>query len=269
MAAIHTNRLMNHEERRASVHAEEARLRDEFLSLASHELLTPLTSLTLQAQLIRRAIADQQVATPERVAAMLEVFDRQLGRLGVLCDELVQASCIQAGQLSVTRERVDLGALVRGAAARAAAQQPSLAGAIVVETDEGLWGCVDRAQVERLVLHLVKNAATFGKGQPIVVSARATASGARIAVRDRGIGIAKEDQARIFERFERAVPVRHFGGLGLGLYIARAVAQAHGGSIRVESEPGEGSVFTVELPLREESEELPLSARVEVLPVAA
>ncbi|AKT39629.1 sensor histidine kinase [Chondromyces crocatus] len=251
MAALHKNKSMSPDERRVLPYAEEASLRDEFLSLASHELLTPLTSLTLQAQLIRRAIADEQVATPERMAAMLEVFDRQLGRLGVLCDELVQASCIQAGQLSVTREYVDLGVLIRGAAARVAAQQPAMAGAIVVETDEGLRGCVDRAQLERLVLHLVRNAATFGEGQPVVVTARATQTGVRISVRDHGIGIAKEDQARIFERFERAVPVRHFGGLGLGLYIARAVAQAHGGSIRVESEPGKGAMFTVDLPLKE------------------
>lgn len=244
-------------ERRDKPSAEEARLRDEFLSLASHELLTPLTSLTLQAQLIRKAIAQERLAAPERVSAMLEGFDRQLGRLGVLCDELVQATCIQAGQLTLTPESLDLGALVRATAARVAAQQPAVAGAIVVDADEALRGSWDRAQLERLVLHLVRNAVTFGEGRPVLVSARGTPGGVRISVRDHGIGIAREDQERIFERFERAVEVRHFGGLGLGLYIARAIAAAHGGAIRVESQPGEGSMFTVELPLAPQAQQAP------------
>ncbi|MFS8069323.1 MAG: sensor histidine kinase, partial [Byssovorax sp.] len=139
--------------------------------------------------------------------------------------------------------------LVREVVASVAVQCPSAACTITVDADEGLLGRWDRGQIERLVFHLLKNAVTFGDHEPIEVEARATVGGARLTVRDHGSGIAPEDQARIFECFERAAPVEHFGGLGLGLYIARAVVSAYHGSIRVESEPGRGATFIVELPL--------------------
>jgi two-component system, LuxR family, sensor kinase FixL len=117
----------------------------------------------------------------------------------------------------------------------------SLAGPVV-----GRW---DPARIEQVVANLVLNAAKFGKGLPIMVSVDATPAHGRLAVADRGIGIALEDQGRIFERFERAVAAGGVLGLGLGLFIARQIVLAHGGAIRLASAPGEGSTFTVDLPL--------------------
>jgi signal transduction histidine kinase len=171
----------------------------------------------------------------------------------MLCDDLLQAIRVQAGALSPASEEVDLGALVREVVLGVASQSQVAVETIAVEVDEGLVGRWDRHLIERLVFHLVDNAVTFGKGRPITVEARAAAGGVRLTVRDQGIGIAKEDQERIFWGFERAVPVEHFGGLGLGLYLARAVVLAYEGSIRVESELGQGATFIVELPFVKES----------------
>ncbi|WP_425440856.1 sensor histidine kinase [Polyangium sorediatum] len=109
----------------------------------------------------------------------------------------------------------------------------------------GRW---DRFRIEQVFINLLTNAIKYGMGKPITVGARRVGPRAEFWVEDRGMGIPKEDQARIFERFERAVSSRSFGGLGLGLYIARQIVEAHGGTIRVCSEPGHGATFTVELP---------------------
>lgn len=233
---------------RAPVGDDHARLRNEFLALASHELMTPVTSLLLGAELMRRELA-RQPGVPERVAAVLEVFDRQLGRLTLLFDELLQVTNLEDGPPELTLDDVDLPQLVHRVVRRLSAQLPEAARALTVEAEPGLAGRWDRAQIERVVLHLVKNALTFGEGKPITILVHPTPQGARIVVRDRGRGIAGEDQERIFRRFQRAVPVEHFGGLGLGLYLAHTIVRAHGGSIGVESEPGQGAVFTVDLPL--------------------
>lgn len=109
----------------------------------------------------------------------------------------------------------------------------------------GRW---DRVRVEQVLTNLLGNAIKFGAGRPIEVTIEATPTRARIRVCDHGIGISSEDQSRIFGRFERAVSSRHFGGLGLGLYICAQIVRAHQGSLHVESEPGKGACFTVELP---------------------
>ncbi len=96
--------------------------------------------------------------------------------------------------------------------------------------------------------NLLSNAIKYGNGRPVDVSLETEGPLVRLRIRDRGIGIAPEDQARIFDRFERAVSLRHFGGFGLGLWIVKRIIAAHGGTIRVESEPGHGSMFVVELP---------------------
>jgi signal transduction histidine kinase len=116
-----------------------------------------------------------------------------------------------------------------------------------VNAPEALTGVWDRTRLEQVVTNLVTNAARYGHGKPIDITVAADARSVRLVVRDHGIGIAPEDQRRIFERFERAAS-RNFGGLGLGLYIARQIVEAHGGSIHVSSELGVGSSFTVELP---------------------
>jgi len=110
----------------------------------------------------------------------------------------------------------------------------------------GMW---DHLRMEQVVVNLLSNALKYGAGKPIVVEAEMHGEDAQLTVRDGGIGIAEVDAQRIFVRFERAVPWRHYAGLGLGLYIARQITEAHGGRISVESKPAEGALFTVRLPL--------------------
>jgi signal transduction histidine kinase len=126
-----------------------------------------------------------------------------------------------------------------------------------VEVPAYLVGELDRLRVDQILTHLIDNALKFGTGKPVAVSATSDGESARIQVRDSGIGIAPEDQARIFQRFERAVPTRHFGGFGLGLWMVRQIVEALGGTISVESEPGRGATFTVDLPLRAKHEATP------------
>lgn len=226
----------------------DADVREEFLSLATHELMTPVTSLALNTELMKREIA-LQPGVPDKIAAALGVFDRQLGRLALLFDSLLQATELEAGPPELTLEDVDLTQLVHRVVGHLSVQLPEAERTVSVDAPHALVGRWDRARLERVALHLVKNALTFGEGKPITIELRATPGGARLVVRDQGLGIAREDQARIFERFQRAVPVSNFGGLGLGLYIAREIVRAHGGSIDVESQPGRGAAFTVDLPL--------------------
>ena len=119
-----------------------------------------------------------------------------------------------------------------------------------LEMDEPVVGHWDRSRLEQVLLNLLSNAMKFGMHRPIHVGVRRQETSARIIVRDHGIGIAEKDQARIFNRFERAVSALHFGGLGLGLYLVRWIVTSHGGSVRVESKPNAGATFVVELPLR-------------------
>ncbi|MHB1843404.1 MAG: sensor histidine kinase [Deltaproteobacteria bacterium] len=227
---------------------EAARLREEFLSIASHELRTPLTALQLQTQIVARKIpaliADE--AAREWAAERLSVALRQLGRLTRLVEEMLDLSRIAGERLSLELEPVELGPLVEETVAPLAAGQRA---ELRLEIPPGLLGRWDRLRVAQIVANLVTNAFRYGEGRPIAITAQALDGFAVLAVRDHGIGIRSEDRERIFARFERAASSRHYGGLGLGLYIVRQIAEALGGSVSVESELGQGSTFTVRLPL--------------------
>jgi signal transduction histidine kinase len=107
----------------------------------------------------------------------------------------------------------------------------------------------DRSRVEQILNNILSNALKYGAGKPVTVEVAGDAERALVHVRDEGIGISPSDRARIFARFERAVPTAHYGGLGLGLYLANQMVSAHGGRLHVESSEGAGATFTVELPL--------------------
>ncbi|WP_437807424.1 AAA family ATPase [Sorangium sp. So ce1078] len=225
--------------------------RDEFLLVASHELKTPLTSLKMQAHLIERLLRRYQRAelAPERLDAALQVLNRQIARLGHLVNELLDVTRLSAGRLTLARAPVDLAALTREVVERMSQQLADARCAVQLDLDEPVIGRWDPSRIEQVLLNLLSNAMKYGAGGPIHVVVRRQAERALLVVRDHGMGIAEADQARIFERFERAVSVRNFGGLGLGLYIVRWIVTSHGGTIRVESKPDAGATFIVELPL--------------------
>lgn len=218
-------------------------LRDEFLSIASHELNTPLTPLKMQLDSLRRGNFP-----PERVAEKLDAASRQVTRLAKLVGELLDVSRIRIGKLHLEPEPLDLATLLDDAVARMRDEAERSGSRVVVTAERPCTGTWDRTRLDQVVTNLLTNAIKYGGGKPIEITLGCTATGARLVVRDHGIGISPENQARIFERFERAASARHYGGFGLGLWIARQIVEESGGKITVESTPGEGSTFVVELP---------------------
>ncbi|MFL5313389.1 MAG: ATP-binding protein [Myxococcales bacterium] len=226
---------------------EAVRARDDFLSIASHELRTPLTPLRLQTQILRRLLTQPDTPPREKLAASLDTLDRQTDRLGRLVNDLLDVSRITAGKLTLHLERLDLADVAREVVERYAGASRSLIELRMLPAP-GNW---DRTRLEQVATNLLANAIKYGEGKPIDVVVEPRDGGAILAVRDRGIGIAPQDAERIFGRFERAISATSYGGLGLGLYIARQIVVAHGGRISVESAPGEGATFTVSVPAGE------------------
>jgi PAS domain S-box-containing protein len=223
-------------------------LRDEFLSVASHELRTPVTSLQLAVQ-SALSVGLSQDAPQGFLRQALESAERQTRRLGRLVDALLDVSRIEAGRLELNREPTDLAQLAREVV-RGLGEDLRRAGCeVVLDVPAQLVGCWDRARLEQVLTNLLSNAFKYGVGQPIDVLVAGGEGWARLTVRDRGIGVPEGERGRIFERFERAVSARHYGGLGLGLYIVRRIVDAHGGRALVTSPEGGGAAFTVELPL--------------------
>jgi PAS domain S-box-containing protein len=225
-------------------------VRDEFLSIASHELRTPLTALQLQLQsVVRGAQRTPDARVPqERMLRAVDTATRQTERLAKLVDSLLDVSRITAGRLELEREPLDLAQVARDAVARLSSELRAAGCSVEIRADSGVVGSWDRMRVEQIVTNLLANAAKYGAGHPVEIEVEGDTRTARLRVRDHGIGIAKEALPRIFERFERAVSSRTFGGLGLGLYIVRQIVEAHGGTIRATSDPEEGTTFEVELP---------------------
>ncbi|KYG04868.1 hypothetical protein BE21_44245 [Sorangium cellulosum] len=236
------------EERRARADAEEAlRLRDEFVAIASHELRTPLTSLQLVMQGLERRLAPG--LDIEQARAAVARCNRQIRRLADLVDALLDVSRIQAGKLELQPSEVDLGAVVRDAAAQLADQLAQAGSELIVHAEGPVVGRWDSDRLEQVVTNLLTNAIKFGGGRPIEIVIASDGRTARLSMTDHGIGIDRGAQSKLFERFKRGVSAKHYGGLGLGLYIARVFVEAHGGRVHVKSELGQGSTFTVELPL--------------------
>jgi signal transduction histidine kinase len=222
-----------------------ARAREEFLSVAAHELHTPITSLHLMIQALERGGVP---ANAETVRQTFGVADRQVRRLIKLIDELLDVSRIEAHRFPIECELVDLGGLVREVAERFTDDALRAGSSISVEANEPAVGHWDPMRLEQVTSNLLSNAIKFGGGQPIELTVTSSRDQAQLAIRDHGIGVAPDRVPRIFERFERGVSSRQYGGLGLGLYIVRSIVEGMGGRVRCEPTLGGGSTFLVDLP---------------------
>ncbi|MDC3960299.1 GAF domain-containing protein [Polyangium jinanense] len=227
------------------------RARDDFLSVASHELRTPIATLRLTLEALQRATTRSGEGGLSRTDAMprIEMAMRQVERCVALVDQLLDVSQLSSGKLSLSFAETDLGELVRRVAERLAIQAAAAGSMIEVRAEVGVVGQWDEGRLDQVVTNLLTNAIKYGAGRPVTVEVAARQGQAELVVKDRGIGIPADAQARIFERFERAVPASHYGGFGLGLWIVRQFVEQMGGHVRVASIEGQGATFTVCLPL--------------------
>jgi signal transduction histidine kinase len=225
---------------------ESLRARDTFLSIASHELKTPLTPLKLQVQSM--LLARSGAASSSALTKKIEIIDRSVSRLDVMISNLLDVSRMSMGQLRLSPAPMDLTELVRDVVERTSAAAEQAGSVLTLHAEEPVRGVWDRMRLEQVVSNLLANAVKYGRGKPIDVSVREVDGRAVFMVRDHGIGIAKDDQRRIFNKFERAVSETHYGGFGIGLWIVAEIVHASGGTIRLESEPDQGATFSVSLP---------------------
>jgi PAS domain S-box-containing protein len=245
-----TERRRAEEERERLLTATQRALatREEFLWVASHELRTPITIISLQLHQLKRSIDRSE--RPDRMLASTEAALSHIERIGALVQRLLDASQLESG-LRLDVADVALDEVVHNAVERVRSQTDALGLEISIEVP-AITGRWDPVRLEQVLINLLSNAVKYGLRHPIWVSAATDRNLVHIEVRDRGIGLAPTEIDRIFGKFERAVSTAHYGGLGLGLYIARQIVEAHRGWIEVQSSPGQGSTFRVSLPLRED-----------------
>jgi signal transduction histidine kinase len=223
------------------------RSRDEFLSVASHELKTPITSLQLYVQGMVRAQL-KGALTAEQLNARLNRVQVQCGRLEKLINNLLDVSRADARAPVLQRESFDMSELVADTTERFAEELARVGCQVTVEAREPIVGCWDRMRLEQAVTNLLQNAVRYAPGSPVHVRIQSEGPWVRIVVRDGGPGISEKDHARIFERFAQAGSEQFVGGFGLGLWIVKQVVEAHGGSVTLVSRPGAGATFTLMLP---------------------
>lgn len=223
--------------------------RDAFLSMASHELKTPITPLNLQMQtFIELFESDRhEKIDKERLLRMLHTSQAQIERLSRLIYELVDVTRLASNRLEINLAETELNMCVRKVLDDFEPEIRKSGSVITFREEVVVRGNWDAFRIEQVIINLLTNALKYGLKKPILITVTKTDK-AVFEIRDEGLGIAPENQERIFERYERAVSDSNYSGLGLGLYIAKEIVTLHFGKITVESSVGMGSKFKVELP---------------------
>jgi PAS domain S-box-containing protein len=250
-------------ERRLKDQADEAsRLKDEFLAVLSHELRTPLNTVLGYTRMLRR---DDARMTDELRGRALDALERNAETLARLVNDVLDTSRIVAGKLRLTIDTCSLDEVVEAAVDTVRPAADAKGVAIVMQGEAGLTTVGDRDRLQQVIWNLASNAIKFTpKGGSVTVRVGRTASGVEISVADTGIGIARADLPYVFQRFWQAQTgaSREYGGLGIGLALARHIVELHGGSIAADSAgPGHGSTFTVSLPVPSERRASPARER--------
>jgi two-component system CheB/CheR fusion protein len=228
---------------------EALKVRDEFLSIASHELKTPLTSVKLQLQITQRNTQPERHLDPKDLSRSLNLSLRQVDSMADLVESLLDIARIRAGRFSLSASAFDLSDLAQAVTNQLAEQLKKAKVETELRLDKNVTGRWDQRRLEQVLNNLVANVIKYAPGTRLTIETRRTEDSACLTVTDSGPGIRSEKLPRIFERFERAGASKSVGGLGLGLFITKKIVEAHGGKISVESAFGKGTKFCIELPL--------------------
>lgn len=242
-------------EKNMQVAEKEILMRDEFLSIASHELKTPLTAVLLQIQLALHNIRNVSLAkfSVQNLLTMLESVEHQTQRLSKMINDLLNISLITTGKIAIEPEKMNLTALVKEAVEKIPTSMNKPDYPIHLTYKAKLVGKWDKVRIEQVVNNLLTNAIKYGNNNPVEVKLHKSDSHAELIIKDHGIGIPEKEQKRVFSRFERGKNSKKRGGLGVGLYISNQIVKAHHGKFAVQSKEGKGSSFTVMLPLAPEA----------------
>lgn len=228
------------------------KMRDEFMSMVAHELRTPLNTLLLDSQVrtLQLDRGNMGAFGAEQLRKMISRDRNQVQSMIRLIDDMLDVTRMRSGRLSVRPAEVELYGLVERVVDDLSHQAEEKGVQIHLQPHPPVQGVWDAFRIEQIIVNLLTNALRYGDGKPVEVHLEADDSYVRIHVRDQGIGISEEDQARIFESFERGSDNQVAAGLGLGLYISKQLAEAHGGALTLQSRLQEGSTFTLGLPLQ-------------------
>lgn len=224
-------------------------MRDDFISIVAHELRTPLNTLHLEIQLRKMLLnkGSMDAFDAAGLKSMVARDDRQIQSMNRLINDMIDVSRIQNGELSIESDKVDLHKLLERVVSDLSQQAKAAGCDINLSIKRHVNGHWDEIRIEQIIINLLTNAFRHCAGKPVEVSLDVDQNDVTIEVQDQGMGIAYEDQPRIFEKFERGPTERDRDGLGMGLYIARQLAEAQQGTLNVESSPGEGARFILKL----------------------
>lgn len=226
------------------------RLRNEFISVASHELKTPLTTIKIQTQMARRSFkkGDPEALSAERTTQTIDLIERQADKLKELIDSMLDISRIALGRVDMKLVPCDLSAVVEDVVSNFSETLKMSGCPVNIHIAKNVMIEGDAPRIEQVVVNLLTNAVKYAEGKPVTISVAAEDNDAVLTVEDEGMGIAPEDHERIFKKFERGSTLKNISGFGLGLFVSRYIVDAHRGTIGVESELGKGSRFIVKLP---------------------
>jgi signal transduction histidine kinase len=246
------------EQSRRELHATQAELerslkmRDDFMSMVAHELRTPLNTLFLETQLRGMQLdkGNLEAFSQDNLRRMVARDGRQIQSMIRLINDMVDVSRIRSGMLSIRPAQTELSALLERIVSDLAQRTEAAGGTIALEVSQPVEGVWDEFRVEQIIINLLTNALRYGGSKPVKVTLEQNDGRAQVVVRDQGVGISAADQVRIFHPFERAGTKDVREGLGLGLYIARQLAESHGGTLDVDSAPDQGAAFRLTLPLQ-------------------
>lgn len=225
--------------------------REDFISVASHELRTPITSLKMRIDLLAMMI--ERGKFPEEINKVLRPIVSELQpdvkNFTKLIESLLDISKIGDKDLTLFKDVCDISSIIKDEAQKLKAIFETHQTDLCFEIQDGIKGSCDQTRIRQIINNLLTNALKFGDKKPVTLIVKGDGSTLSVWVKDNGIGISDQDFQRIFKPFERAVSDQYFGGLGLGLYITERIVKSHGGKIEVDSKPGHGATFKVEIPL--------------------